>query len=156
MTRRDPIIMILDGKPESRESVRSILDAEGLRSQVGPDVASSLKSMDASVGVVLLDLGLVEGDHADLIARLIDQRPGIRIIAMADESAMGRVLDALRDGACDYLAKPLHAEELTLSVRRAVGDQALWTDGAQLKQRLSQSRSRMSSSAVCSRRKTLL
>jgi len=137
MTRRDPIIMILDGKPESRESVRSILEAEGLRSQAGADISSSLESMDSTVGVVLLDLGLVEGEHADLISRLIDQRPGIRIIAMADESAMGRVLDALRDGACDYLAKPLHAEELTLSVRRAVGDQVLWADGAQLKQRLS-------------------
>ncbi|MDG2050920.1 MAG: response regulator, partial [Myxococcota bacterium] len=137
MTRRDPIIMILDGDSESHETVRSILEEAGIVSEGGSAVARDLQSIDPAVGVVLLDLGFLEGNEADLISRLVDQRPGIRIIALADESEVDRVLDALRDGACDYLAKPLHAEELTLSVRRAMEHQALWAQGAHLKQRLS-------------------
>ena len=72
MTRRDPIIMILDGQPESRESVRSILDAEGLRSQAGSDISSSLKSMDVAVGVVLLRAALHLIHHRDVAVQADD------------------------------------------------------------------------------------
>jgi CheY-like chemotaxis protein len=49
------------------------------------------------------------------------------VIALAGHSDQELVLEALRRGACDYLAKPVHDEELCLAIGRALaGYDALW------------------------------
>jgi len=81
------------------------------------------------VGVVVLDIGTSGADGLDLLRRLSDERPGLRVIVLSAEVHHDRVLEALRLGACDYLAKPLHNEELVLAVRRALlssGMHASW------------------------------
>jgi DNA-binding response OmpR family regulator/putative methionine-R-sulfoxide reductase with GAF domain len=81
------------------------------------------------VGVVILDIGTPGADGLDLLRRLGAERPGLRVIVLSSQMDHDRVLDALRLGACDYLAKPLHNEELVLAVRRALlssGMHASW------------------------------
>jgi len=81
------------------------------------------------VGVVILDIGLPGADGLDLLRRLAAERPGLRVIVLSAQLENDRVLEALRVGACDYLAKPLHNEELVLAVRRALlssGMHASW------------------------------
>jgi len=81
------------------------------------------------VGVLLLDIGGREAGGLELLRRLGEERPGLRVIVLSGEVHHDRVLEALRLGACDYLAKPLHNEELVLAVRRALlssGMHASW------------------------------
>ncbi len=81
------------------------------------------------VGVVVLDIGTPGVDGLDLLRRLGAERPGLRVIVISAHVDHDRVLEALRLGACDYLAKPLHNEELVLAVRRALlgsGMHASW------------------------------
>jgi DNA-binding NarL/FixJ family response regulator len=72
------------------------------------------------VGVVVLDIGTPSIGGLDLLRKLGDERPGLRVIVLSAQVDHDRVLEALRLGACDYLAKPLHNEELVLAVRRAL------------------------------------
>lgn len=83
----------------------------------------------SEVGVVVLDIGAPGVDGLDLLRRLGAERPGLRVIVLSAQLDHDRVLEALRLGACDYLAKPLHNEELVLAVRRALlgsGMHASW------------------------------
>jgi len=84
-----------------------------------PEDAFDLASRP-EVGVVVLDIGAPGVDGLDLLRRLGAERPGLRVIALSAQLDHDRVLEALRRGACDYLAKPLHNEELVLAVRRAL------------------------------------
>jgi DNA-binding NarL/FixJ family response regulator len=86
-------------------------------------------AMRPEVGAVILDIGAPGVDGLDLLRRLSAERPGLRVIVLSAEVDHDRVLEALRLGACDYLAKPLHNEELVLAVRRALlasGMQSSW------------------------------
>ena len=86
-------------------------------------------AMRPEVGVVVLDIGTPGAGGLDLLRRLGAERPGLRVIVLSAQVDHDRVLEALRLGACDYLAKPLHNEELVLAVRRALlgsGMQASW------------------------------
>ncbi|MBW2542663.1 MAG: GAF domain-containing protein [Deltaproteobacteria bacterium] len=86
-------------------------------------------AMRPEVGAVILDIGAPGAGGLDLLRRLIEERPGLRVIVLSAQVDHDRVLEALRIGACDYLAKPLHNEELVLAVRRALlgsGIQASW------------------------------
>ena len=88
------------------------------------------------VGVVVLDVGAPEAGGLDLLRRLIAERPALRVIAVSAQVHHDRVLEALRLGACDYLAKPLHNEELVLAVRRALLTSGMHADWESLCSRL--------------------
>jgi len=63
------------------------------------------------------------------LRRIGAERPALRVIVLSAQIDHDLVLEALRLGACDYLAKPLHNEELVLAVRRALlssGMHASW------------------------------
>jgi DNA-binding response OmpR family regulator len=81
------------------------------------------------VGVVIVDIGAPGVGGVELLQKLEAQRTGQRVIVLAAHTDQDLVVEALRLGACDYLAKPLHDEELALAVRRALhgfGMQASW------------------------------
>lgn len=120
MAQRTPGILVVDGAPSIREQIDGILGEAGLDRVCVCDGAAALEAAaDASIGVVLLDAGLPDVDGDTPLERLLALRPALRVIALAGAADEERVLGALRAGACDYLAKPLHAEELLLSVQRA-------------------------------------
>ena len=75
---------------------------------------------DPRVGVVVLDVRSPDMSGIEVLRRLRSERPTLRVIMLSAHTDQELVLEALRLGACDYLAKPLHDEELVLAVRRAL------------------------------------
>ena len=75
---------------------------------------------DLQVGVLILDVGLASPTSEEILRHVRETRPALRVIAVSDQADHELVLDALRQGASDYLAKPLHDEELVMAVRRAL------------------------------------
>jgi len=88
------------------------------------------------VGVAILDIGKLEVGGLELLRRLGAERPGLRVIVLSAQVDHDRVLEALRLGACDYLAKPLHNEELVLAVRRALVSSGMYASWESLCSRL--------------------
>ena len=84
----------------------------------GAEVLKAIE--DPRVACVLLDVGIAQPDAIGLLAALLQQRAALRVIAVATRADQELVLETLRRGACDYLAKPIHDEELCLAVRRAL------------------------------------
>jgi len=114
-------VLVADGERFFREAIVEALGADGIGCEAAETAEEALRtvSREARVGVVVLDLALDGG--LELLRRLREERPTIRVIALASHADQNLVLEALRLGAVDYLAKPLHDEELVLSVRRALG-----------------------------------
>jgi len=111
MTEPMPRVLVCDGEAFFREAIRDILTGEQLDVIDAADGETALwLASDPSIGIVVLDAALsaIDGlDGLDVLRRLREARPDVRVI------------EALRSGASDYLAKPLHDEELVLAVRRA-------------------------------------
>lgn len=130
-------VLIVDDEPCYRESIGEILDGADIGFVAVDGCESALEAAgDTRIGVVLLDVGLGEEDGIAVLERLLALRPGLRIIMLSEASEQDRILDALRIGAADYLAKPIHEEELVLAVRRAAGVHAVASRWAQLRGRL--------------------
>ena len=114
-------VLVADGERFFREAIVEALGLAGIACEAAASGAEALRtvSRDPRIGAAVLDLALEGG--LDLLRRLRSERPAIRVIALASQADQNLVLEALRLGAVDYLAKPLHDEELVLSVRRALG-----------------------------------
>jgi DNA-binding response OmpR family regulator len=130
-------ILVVDDERFFREAIREILGNEGLECIEVEDGERALSlALDETLGVVVLDIRLPGIDGIEVLRRLREIRPTLRVIMLSASTDQELVLEALRLGACDYLAKPLHDEELVLAVRRALESYEVTTDWGRLRGRL--------------------
>jgi DNA-binding NarL/FixJ family response regulator len=144
-------VLVVDDEPYYRETIRDALALDGIPCEVAATPAELLKEVeDPRVACVVLDVTLgtpasfaqrAEGerrpeDALGLIETLLEARPTLRVIALATQADQELVLGALHRGACDYLAKPVHDEELCLAVHRALRGEAVESRFAALREQL--------------------
>lgn len=111
------VVLLVEDDRHIRRFVRTSLEAEGWRVFETETVKQGL--VDAATrrpDLVIVDLGLPDGDGTDLIRELRgwSQVPVIVLSARSDEQDRVRALDA---GADDYIEKPFGVSELLARVR---------------------------------------
>lgn len=109
--------IIIEDEPQIRRFVRTALQSEGWQIFEANTLAQGLsQTATRKPDVVILDLGLPDGDGIDLIhdLRSWSSVPIIVLSAREDESEKVKALDA---GADDYLTKPFGVAELLARVR---------------------------------------
>lgn len=115
-----PVALLIEDEPQIRRFVRMALEGEGWQVQEAATMNRGL--IDAGTrrpDLVVLDLGLPDGDGIDLIAdlRKWSSVPVIVLSARVSEEEKIRALDS---GADDYLTKPFGVGELLARVRAAL------------------------------------
>ena len=86
--------------------------------------------------MVILDIQLPDQSGLDVFRQLCETRPDLRVIILSAHTDQETVLEALRLGAFDYLAKPIHEEELALAVRRALETFGIASGWSRLRRRI--------------------
>ena len=67
---------------------------------------NALSGMDKSTDIVLLDIMMPQMNGLDLLPKLKEKYPNIKVIMMTAYSTLDKVLEAHRQGAEHYLMKP--------------------------------------------------
>jgi two-component system KDP operon response regulator KdpE len=120
MTTPAPIALLVEDEPQIRRFVRTSLEAEGwVVHETGTFRQGLIDAGTRKPDVVVLDLGLPDGDGVDFIRKLRawSDKPVIVLSARSDEDDKIEALDA---GADDYLTKPCGVGELLARVRAAL------------------------------------
>ncbi len=117
-------VLLVEDDRELRATLRDALQVEGYRVVASASLADaraviSTALAEGGLDIVLLDLGLPDGDGASLLADLRRQHgtPVIVISARPGEDHKVRLLD---EGADDYLVKPFSLAELLARMRVAL------------------------------------
>jgi len=116
-TNLPPTAVLVEDEPQIRRFVRSALEGEGWHVYEAGGMQRGLIDVGTRrPDLVILDLGLPDGDGIDLIAdlRKWSTVPVIVLSARVDEADKIRALDA---GADDFLGKPFGVGELLARVR---------------------------------------
>lgn len=125
-----PRVLVVDDERFFREAIRDALESAGCIVTSAEHGAVALELADAGGhGVVVLDVEMPGMSGIEVLRRLRESHPEVRVIILSAHTGQERVIEALRLGASDYLAKPLHDEELVLAVRRA---HAVWRESHEL------------------------
>jgi len=133
-------VLLVEDDRELRDTLREALQVEGYRVAAAASLADARALLahapaDAGIDLVLLDLGLPDGEGATLLAELRRQSATAVLVISArmDEGPKVQLLDA---GADDYLIKPFSLAELLARMRVALRHRGRTAQPAILRYRL--------------------
>ena len=113
-------LLLVEDDDAMRGAIAANLAAHGYRIAEAPDVAAAIRRWDAErPDVVLLDLGLPDGDGTAIIRRVRREATTPILVLSARGSEPDKVA-ALEAGADDYVTKPFGADELMARLRAAL------------------------------------
>ncbi len=137
MTPRTPNLLIVDDELHVRESLSHWFIEDGYE----VSTASSGKEALALLGrqhfdVVITDIRMPGMDGLELQKRIHEVDPEVAIILVTAYASVSTAVQALKEGAYDYLVKPFDPEELSRVVEKACEKVRLKEENVALKQRL--------------------
>jgi signal transduction histidine kinase len=112
-------ILIVDDDRDFAESLHNYLLLEGYEVRMAfsaEQACQAVEGFDAQVAILDYRLGPTVG--VDLVPRLKERRPDIICILATAYGDMDSVVKALRSGIYEYFSKPLHTDELLLTLDR--------------------------------------
>ena len=135
-----PRILVVEDDLRIRRELLDALLAAGFEVDVAVSLRDALISAEREYALILLDLGLPDGDGLELVRHLRGTGRGVPILILTARDTPDSRVSGLDAGADDYVVKPFHMPELVARVRsllrrsgRTVGQglvrhEVLWAD----------------------------
>ncbi|APR86911.1 Response regulator of zinc sigma-54-dependent two-component system [Minicystis rosea] len=118
-------IAVVDDDPTMRKLLRLWLAEAGYDAVEFDRGATAIEGVDRTTATVCLDLGLGDMPGMEVLCRLRARSPDVPIIVVTARKSVEAVVEAMKAGAYDYLAKPIDALRFGQTVRRAVEHHAM-------------------------------
>jgi len=137
----DPPILLVEDKDSLRQMLRLALEAQGhsvVEARDQPEAESALRATRPCI--VLSDLRLPEGDGLGVLRASKDVDPELPVIVMTAFGSIQDAVAAMKEGALDFLAKPVDPDHLLLMVERALVQRRMATENLILKEELARRR----------------
>src|SRR5271167_297753 len=120
-------ILVVDDEETIREIVCSMLAGAHFHTRQAANGLEALAILDSGdeFDLVLSDLMMAEMDGIALLERAKERYPDVPIVMVTTVHDISVALQAIRNGAYDYLPKPFEREQLLNTVRRALENRRL-------------------------------
>ncbi|HEX7372823.1 MAG TPA: response regulator, partial [Thermodesulfobacteriota bacterium] len=106
-------ILVVDDEASMRESLRDWLKDLGYEVEIAADGEAALKLIsEKDYGLLVLDLKLPGKNGIEVLKEARQRRPGLRGIIITAFPSVDTAVEAMREGAIDYLSKPFTLSEL--------------------------------------------
>ncbi|MDO8446662.1 MAG: sigma-54 dependent transcriptional regulator [Deltaproteobacteria bacterium] len=132
-----PRILIIDDEPLVRIAIIDALLAEGYEVKgVGSGKEGKNLILDDDYDVLITDLRLPEIDGLEILKTVMEHSPKTKVIMITAYGSVNTAVEAIKQGAYDYLTKPFSMEELLIIVRRLLEFRELEFENRQLKEKI--------------------
>jgi DNA-binding response OmpR family regulator len=126
-----PTVLIVDDEKNLRLTLAAILESFHIPSETAKTGKEALhKLAEKSFQLILLDLRLPDLDGLELLRLILDKHPDQKVVFMTAYGSIEVAVEAMKNGAVDFLPKPLNPNVLREVVRRVLEsppeDQPLW------------------------------
>ncbi len=127
-------LLVVEDDPAHAEALQMALESERCTVEIAASVGAALDRLRARrFDLVLTDLRLGAESGLDLLSRVREQFPALSVILITGHGSVETAVKAMREGAADYLAKPVNLEELRARVRRELENRRLVEDNRELR-----------------------
>ncbi len=136
-----PNLLVIDDEEEILKIIRAILSAEGYRVATETDGFQGLARLAGErFDVVISDLMMPDIDGLTILREVKKRDPTAEVILITAYGSTETAIEALRQGAYDYITKPFNRADLVHAVKQALNYRALHREKDNLLFRLQQQR----------------
>ena len=134
---REKSILVIDDDKIILDSLCEFLSLEGFRADGAETLKSALAMLEKeNYALVLTDVNLPDGDGLELLDIIKKDYPQTVAIVITGYGTIESAVKAIKQGAYDYLTKPIIDDELRLAVERAIRQQSLMSENESLRLQL--------------------
>ena len=136
-TENDTRILIVDDETIVRESLGSWFREEGYSVDVAASAREALEKLTIKGwDIFLLDIRMPGMDGLELQRKIKENHPESTIIIMTAYASVETAVEAMKQGAYDYIVKPFDPDDLEHLVRNAIERKQLLSENIQLRSKI--------------------
>ena len=130
-------ILIVDDDQAHRTMLRTLIAGWDYTIDEADDGSTAIEKVrDQVYDLVLMDIRMIKVSGLEALSEIKALNPAIPVIIMTAYSSVESTVEALKNGAYDYLTKPLDFDELRLTMTRAMDHTRLREENRMLKENL--------------------
>lgn len=130
-------ILIVDDEPLTRKSLYEILRQKGYSVACAENGKEALEIIARTrPAIVISDLKMPHIDGLSLLKRIKDIDKDIAVLLMTAYGSIESAVEAMKEGAFDYITKPILDNEITLVIERIFDQRAIVEENKALKKKL--------------------
>ncbi|MFA7124421.1 MAG: sigma-54 dependent transcriptional regulator [Sphaerochaetaceae bacterium] len=142
-------ILVADDEKNIRNGLQIALEDEGYEVVLAADGDEAWNVVtNTSVDLVISDLKMPGISGQDLLKRIVSSYPMMPVIILTGHGTIESAVDAMRNGAVDFVTKPLNLDRLFLMIRRAFANRDLYDQHEALKRELEQLKRKTGSTKI--------
>ncbi|HET8808443.1 MAG TPA: response regulator, partial [Methylophaga sp.] len=116
-----PTIMVVEDDANLRHALCDTLELAGYQVTATDQGQQALDKLSSEpIGLLLSDLQMQPMDGHTLLKKARAMLPSLPVVMMTAYGSVQSAVEAMHEGACDYLMKPFNADELLERVQRYV------------------------------------
>ncbi len=137
METRKPRILIVDDEPNIRQGLAEALDDQGYEIQQAPSGETALELLRLTpFDLVLVDLVMEEMDGIEVLREVNRHWPQTEVVIITAYGTIETAVKALKEGAYDYLTKPINVKRFRSYVHNILRTQELEEENRRLREKL--------------------
>jgi len=126
-------ILVVDDEKNIREGLGTSLEIDGYKTYLANDGFEALDLLTkVDIDLVISDLKMPKMSGTELLKKISANYPTIPVIILTGHGTVENAVVAMRDGAYDFITKPINLDHLTLLVNRALNKRKLVNEHRQL------------------------
>lgn len=130
-------VFFIDDEDDLRIANQQTLELAGISVTCFADAESALRQLETETPLAIItDIRLPGMSGHELLVKLIDKDPSLPIILITGHGDISLAVQAMHDGAYDFIEKPFASARLTDSVKRAIEKRMLTEENKTLKKAL--------------------
>jgi len=133
-----PTVLVVDDEPSNLTSIEKIFQKDGLRVKTAHSAREALDILrQHRIDVVLTDLMMPAISGLELLRAIKQISPDVEVVMMTAYGTVETAVQAMREGAYDFVEKPLKRMNIVKTARKAAERRSLTLENRQLKQEIS-------------------
>jgi signal transduction histidine kinase len=121
MQNKDFNVLIIEDEPSVCESYLDMLDVIGFSAETAANGKEGLKKLaQKNYNIVITDLNMPVMDGQETLKRIKQKYTGVEVIVITGFATIETAIKAMKDGAFDYITKPVSLEHVKIVMNRCV------------------------------------
>jgi len=114
-------VLIVEDDPATRSGLAELVQAWGFQTDEAADGEEAMRKVTTfRPAIIVSDLVMPRMGGADLLRALKDQLSNITLILLTAQGTVDSAVEAIKEGAYDYLSKPVDPQRLQILLQKAV------------------------------------